>query len=101
MMPVVWYRAAVLDLVLVRGFISQDNPAAARHVVKTIQDAIRRLQKQPSIGRPGRVPGTRELVIDRTPYILPYRVRDQRIEVLRVLHASRRWPDSLKGLTTP
>jgi len=44
------------------------------------------------MGRPGRVPSTRELVIPSTPYLVPYWVRDDCIEVLRVFHAARRWP---------
>ena len=50
------------------------------------------LPGRPAIGRPGRVLGTRELVIGRLPYIVPYRVREKDIEILRVLHTSRRWP---------
>ncbi|MDP2196877.1 MAG: type II toxin-antitoxin system RelE/ParE family toxin [Rhodocyclaceae bacterium] len=44
------------------------------------------------MGRPGRVPGTRELVVTRFPYILPYRVREQAVEILRIFHTSRKWP---------
>jgi toxin ParE1/3/4 len=44
------------------------------------------------MGRPGRVTGTRELVVDGTPYILPYRVRNRVVQILRVLHGARRWP---------
>jgi len=44
------------------------------------------------MGRPGRVPGTRELVLPNFPYIIPYRVREQRVEILRVFHTARKWP---------
>ena len=53
------------------------------------------LLENPKLGAPGRVPGTRELVIPKTPYIVPYRVRHSTIEIARVYHASRRWPDRL------
>ena len=53
------------------------------------------LTKRPAIGRAGRVLGTRELVIGELPYVVPYRVREQDIEILRVLHTSRRWPYEL------
>lgn len=53
------------------------------------------LVSHPEIGRPGRSDGTRELVLTGTPYILPYRVRDGRVEILAVFHTSRHRPDKL------
>jgi toxin ParE1/3/4 len=53
------------------------------------------LGEHSKLGAPGRVPGTRELVIPKTPYIVPYRVRGSRIEIARVYHSARRWPDRL------
>jgi toxin ParE1/3/4 len=53
------------------------------------------LLENPKLGAPGRIPGTRELVIPKTPYIVPYRVRGTKIEIARVYHTSRRWPDRL------
>lgn len=94
-MKVIWFKRAIRDLELAKGYIIQDNPRAARQVVARIKDKVSLLSEQPGIGRPGRVPNTKELVIDRTPYILPYRVRDNKIEILRVLHAARRWPKRL------
>ncbi|MFB2897343.1 type II toxin-antitoxin system RelE/ParE family toxin [Aerosakkonemataceae cyanobacterium BLCC-F50] len=46
------------------------------------------------MGRPGRIPGTKELVVTRTPFILPYRVQGEQIEILAVIHAARQWPES-------
>ncbi len=91
-MKLVWFRTAVWDLESARDYITQDNPEAAQQFVLRIRDAASLLSDQPGIGRPGRVPNTKELVVKQTPYILPYRVRDGRIEILRVLHAARRWP---------
>lgn len=53
--------------------------------------------RQPSIGRPGRVDGTRELVIHRYPYILVYRVTSDTVDVLSVYHDARAWPESFEG----
>lgn len=94
-MRVVWFRMAVADLREARAWIARDDPSAARRVANRILEAVDRLAQQPAIGRPGRVPGTRELVVPRTPYILPYRVRGDVLEILRVLHAARRWPEHL------
>jgi plasmid stabilization system protein ParE len=38
------------------------------------------LAEQPNIGRPGRIPGTRELVAPKTSYIIPYRVRGDTLQ---------------------
>ena len=92
-MKLIWSRRAVADLRALRGFIEHDNPAAAAHVAERIIDAIETMiPANPRIGKPGRVWGTRELVVSATPYIVPYRIRDGNIVVLRVLHGARRWP---------
>jgi len=51
------------------------------------------MKKEPAMGRAGRVAGTRELVVAETPYIIPYRVRGDAVEILRVFHAAREWPE--------
>jgi toxin ParE1/3/4 len=73
-------------------YIARDNPAAASRIVNLIMTAVEHLSEHPALGRAGRVPGTRELVISGTPYIIPYRIRENTVEVLRVFHAARRWP---------
>jgi toxin ParE1/3/4 len=92
-MKIKWVRLALTDLDEAAAFISQDNPQAAKRIVKRIRDAARLLSDQPDAGRPGRVHGTRELVIADTPFILPYRVVQNTIQILRVLHGSRSWPE--------
>ena len=88
-----WTRLAERDLDEIAAYIETDNPTAAARVVLEIIDQVENLlPKHPAIGRPGRVPGTRELVIRGLPYIVAYRVRDNSLESLRVLHTSRRWP---------
>ncbi len=91
-MKVVWFKRAIWDLESARNYMTQDDPLAAQQVVSRIKYTVSLLSEQPGTGRLGRVPNTKELVVDRTPYILPYRVRDNRIEILRVLHAARKWP---------
>lgn len=93
-MNLVWSPEALDDLVSLRAYVAQDNPAAAQrlalHIVRNIEQL---LPSNPHVGRAGRVPGTRELVIPGTPYLVPYRVRLGRIEILRVYHGARRWPE--------
>ena len=95
MMKVFWFKRAIWDLRLVQAYITQDNPRAAQETVIRIKDKVSLLREQPGIGRPGRIPNTKELIIDHTPFILPYRVRNNKIEILRVLHTSRKWPNKL------
>jgi toxin ParE1/3/4 len=91
-----WTRLAEQDLDAIALYIGQDSPAsAARVVLELIDQAETLLPDNPAIGRPGRVIGTRELVIGRLPYIIAYRVRDKDLEILRVLHTSRAWPREL------
>jgi toxin ParE1/3/4 len=95
-MNILWSPDAIQDLVSVRAYITEESPAGARRVVTRILQSVENLlPDNPHMGRPGRVPGTRELVIPRTPYIVPYRLLDEAIQILRVYHSSRRWPESL------
>jgi toxin ParE1/3/4 len=93
-MTPVWSPEAIGDLASLRAYISESDPAAAQRVaLHIIHNVEALLAEKPEIGRSGRVPGTRELVIPRTPFIVPYRVRGNAIQILRVYHAARRWPD--------
>ncbi len=85
---------AVDDLDDIAGYISQDNPEADRRTVRRLWTAVKSLAEQPEMGRPGRVHGTRELVVSDTPFVVPYRVVGSEIEILRVLHGARDWPKS-------
>ena len=94
-MNIVWSPEAIGDLISLRAYIAEDNPAAAQEIALRIVHVVEELlADNPQMGRPGRVPGTRELVIARTPYIVPYRARGHAVEILRVYHGARRWPDS-------
>ena len=94
-MRVRWLRTALSNLVAEAEYISKDNPAAAVHTVQTIVASVERLSRFPALGRPGRVLGTRELVVSGTSYIVPYRVRGNTVEILRVFHAARKWSTQL------
>jgi plasmid stabilization system protein ParE len=85
-------RTALRNLEAEASFIAEDDPAAARLVVQRVLAAVAMLAAQPAFGRPGRVPNTRELVVLKTRYIVPYRMRGDTIEILRVFHTSRRLP---------
>ncbi|MBP7660485.1 MAG: type II toxin-antitoxin system RelE/ParE family toxin [Burkholderiaceae bacterium] len=89
-MRVRWLRRALRNLDEEAAHIATDDPAAARLVVGRVLAAVAALEDQPALGRPGRVPGTRELVVPRTRYLVPYRARGDAIEILRVFHTSRR-----------
>ena len=93
-MSPVWSPEAIADLIALRAYIAEDNPAAAQrialHIIHNLEEL---LSANPDMGRPGRVPGTRELVVPRTPYIVPYRIRHNRWQVLRIYHGARKWPE--------
>ena len=82
------------DLAEIAGYISKDNPASAKRIVRRLWTAVKSLAEQPEMGRPGRVHGTRELVVSDTPFVVPYRVVGSEIQILRVLHGARDWPQS-------
>ena len=81
------------DLDVIFEHIAADNKTAARETVEHIWNNVKALAEHPNIGRSGRVAGTRELVITDSSYIVPYRVRSSEVQILRVLHAARKWPE--------
>jgi toxin ParE1/3/4 len=84
-----WLRVALANLDAEAEYIAEDNPAAVQKIFR----AVDLLKKEPAMGRAVRVAGTRELVVAETPYIIPYRVRGDAVEILRVFHAAREWPE--------
>ena len=90
-----WLDDAIYDLQAVRQYIAVDKPNAANHVARRIISAVSLLSEQPEIGRPGRVYGTRELVVPGTPYIVPYQVKNNAIEILRIFHSAMQWTEEL------
>jgi plasmid stabilization system protein ParE len=94
-MRVKWSRKALLNLDHAVEYIAADNPTAAAEVAQRIWDMSQMLADQPGMGRPGRVAGTRELVISGLPYILPYVEKAGVVTILRVMHTSKKWPKEL------
>ena len=94
-MRVKWLQAARANLDAEAQYIARDSPSAAARMVISITEAVERLRDFPALGRPGRVMGTRELIVPGTPYMVPYRVRGNGLEILRVFHAARKWPTQL------
>lgn len=95
MTKVSWLGEALADLRGIKDHIGRDNPAAARRVVKAIKDGVDMLKDHPAIGRPGRLVGTRELVVRDYSFIVAYRQAESTIDILAVVHTSRRWPNQL------
>ena len=94
-MTVVWSPRAIAHLVDLRAYIARDNPDAARRIAMTILGSVERLAQLPNLGRPGRVAGTRELVVPGTPYVIPYRLRGDRLEIVALFHGRQKWPERL------
>jgi toxin ParE1/3/4 len=93
-MDLVWRRQAERDLEHLFDFVLQHDAGAASHLCDRIERRVAQLRDYPFMGRPGRVAGTRELIIAGTPYIVAYRVATSQIDVLAVIHAARRWPST-------
>lgn len=93
-MNIVWLPAARDNLAQAIDYISRENPVAALDILDEIEHQSDRLADHSDMGRIGRVPGTRELVVNRTPFILIYRVHTTRhqVEILRLLHGAQQWP---------
>ena len=92
-MKIILTPAADQDLDDIESYIFKDNPTAAVEVVLTILEKIETIIiNNPSIGRKGRILGTREFVMADLPYIIPYRIKDEVLEILRVIHTSRKFP---------
>jgi toxin ParE1/3/4 len=91
---IVWTKLALSDLGQAYDYISSDRPGAARQIIERIEASVATISHHPEIGRPGRVSPTRELQVLGTPFLLVYRIRKGRLEILALIHGARRWPDS-------
>lgn len=91
-MRVRFTRLALQDIDDAYDFIAHDSPQNADLVIGRIERSVDTILAQPAIGRPGRIPGTREFIVARTPYILVYRERRSEVQILTVLHTSRKYP---------
>ncbi len=93
-MQIIWLKTALKNIDELAEYISQENSTAASQIVTTIELQVNLLATQPALGRSGRVLGTRELVISNTHYLVPYRIKNNTVEILRVFHTSRRPPNA-------
>ena len=94
-MTIVWSPRAIEHLAHLRQYIARDNPNAANRIANVLLEAAERLAELPNLGRPGRVNGTRELIVPGTPYIISYRPRGDRLEIIAVFHGRQKWPKLL------
>jgi addiction module RelE/StbE family toxin len=91
----VWTQHALNDRETIFRYIEAESPRAAVNVDEQIVVAVRRLLEFPESGRLGRVSGTREVVVSRTPFIAAYVVTSDRVRILRVLHGAQMWPNEI------
>lgn len=89
-----WTQRAVNRLDGIGVYIETQNPTAAGRVISRIISAVNTLAEQPYLGRPGRITGTRELVLTDISYIIPYRITAETVDILTVMHATQKWPNS-------
>ncbi len=94
-MQVKWLAKALANLTDEADYIAADSPANAKAFFIHILSSVEQLKEHSHLGRAGRVAGTRELVITGYPYIIPYRIKGDAVEILRVFHTSRAWPKRL------
>ncbi len=92
-MKVTWLNAATRSLRALHSHIAAENTRAASLVVQRIKSSVSRLEQFPASGRAGQIEGTLELVIPGLPYLVIYRLREDRVEILRVFHMARNWPE--------
>lgn len=92
-MQVEWLKTALKNLDEEAAFLSQESPQAATDFISAVRACVEQLSLFPAMGRMGRVAGTREWPVTNLPYLIPYRVRDSRLQILRIFH-TRRLPPS-------
>jgi toxin ParE1/3/4 len=94
-MRLIWTAPAIGDLAAARTYIAFDNLSAADDQILRVLGAVASQLQPPESGRPGRIVGTRELVVAGTPFVVPYRVDQGAVQILRVLHGRQRRPESV------
>ena len=94
-MKILWTQLALFDLDQAYNYISNTSPNRANDIIDRIEQSVILLQQFPQMGRPGKIPGTKELVIPQTPFILPYRITETTIEILAVIHGAQQWDDRI------
>lgn len=97
-MRVRWLRAALRNLDEAAEWIARDNPKAASEFVSAVRETVSRLADYPAMGKPGRVAGVREMPVQDYPYLIPYRVVGEELQVLRVFHIRQQRPGESEWL---
>lgn len=93
-MQIRWTKKALNNLDAAVKYIAKESPTNAQMVAQKIWNSMQLLTTQPGLGRPGRIDGTRELIIGGLPYIVPYLEQEGVIVILRIMHTSMKWPES-------
>ncbi len=93
-MRIGWHPNALDDIRGIEAFIEWDNPPAAQAMETRIRAVVEILAEHPNLGRPGRVSGTRELIVAGTPYLVAYAVLGDEVRILAVLHTAQKWPEA-------
>ena len=92
-MRIRWSDPALRDFTQICDYIDEHGSAAiARRVALQIYESIGTLSGFPESGRTGRKPETRELVFAGLPYVAIYRITNDSVDVLRILHGAQQWP---------
>jgi toxin ParE1/3/4 len=92
-----WTTPALKDFEQIGDYIAKEStPQTAASVLRQMDESIAALIEYPQIGRAGRVPGTRELVVANSPYVVAYRVQETDLQILAVFHGARRWPEKFQ-----
>ena len=90
-----WTNPALRDLTDIHAHIVEQNPVAALKVARLLRAQAEGLAAHPHIGRPGRIDGTRELVVSGSPFIIAYRLTKTTIDILAIRHGARAWPERM------
>jgi len=93
-MRLIFSARARQELMATQRRIAKDSPEAAQKLRDRLAKAIEQLTQFAGMGRPGRIAGTRELVVPGTRYVVPYRVREDTVEIIAVYHSTQKWPDT-------
>jgi toxin ParE1/3/4 len=92
MLQIKWLRKAEQNLEAAYNYLNEENPIAAQKFIQEVYELTNLLRTAPAMGRNGRVAGTRELVLAHFPYLLPYRVWGEQIQILRVFNTNKKPP---------
>jgi toxin ParE1/3/4 len=87
-----WSDEAAEDLERITNYLFAETPQHASDLVRAIYNAPQALLQSPHRGRPGKKEGTRELVLSPLPYLVVYRIADDAIQIVRILHGAQKWP---------